>query len=117
MLVFEAARMYLLEVWSQKHLEHVCRWCVPCLGFSKGQVDSILFRRGSVAKEFKNLVLGVRHCESASVSDSPPGIVTMSEWIEEIDPDSGYPYYLNTVTGASTWERPPEMPQRLSQFV
>ena len=45
------------------------------------------------------------------MSDSPPGIVTMSEWIEEIDPDSGYPYYLNTVTGVSTWERPPEMPQ------
>lgn len=30
-----------------------------------------------------------------------------SDWVEELDPDSGYPFYLNTVTGESTWARPP----------
>jgi len=30
----------------------------------------------------------------------------MSTYEKHIDPDSGYPYYLNVITGESSWERP-----------
>merc|ERR1711871_123303 len=32
-----------------------------------------------------------------------------SDWAEAIDPESGAPYYYNTITGASSWERPAVM--------
>eukprot|EP01083_Nonionella_stella_P277198 942360_1 len=31
-------------------------------------------------------------------------------WIELIDPDSGYPYYENTESGETLWDKPAEMP-------
>lgn len=32
------------------------------------------------------------------------------EWLETIDPASGHPYYVNQITGESSWELPPPLP-------
>ena len=32
--------------------------------------------------------------------------VAREVYVKEIDPESGYPFYFNRVTGASSWDRP-----------
>ena len=38
----------------------------------------------------------------------------MSEWSSAIDPESGDEYYYNTMTGATSWEKPKELKEGVS---
>ena len=52
---------------------------------------------------------GCCKCPAKPPADAPP---LPEGWAEQIDPDSGNPFYTNSASGETTWDRPAASPRK-----